>query len=125
MRRWKYYDQDDCLIHVDDDGYRCSTYSIDRVCEVRKARQESGVYKDYVPNETVEHRLTRKQIRRKSDGKIYNVERVTRQWYFGWYYCALLECDGSHFAPMIENINCFIPETIEAIKKFEEEYEEV
>lgn len=120
MNSWKYWDND-CLILVDDDGYRCIKYSLDRVLEIRKARAKMG-YNDYTPVNEVDHPFVGRKYVRISNGKVYNIEKVKRDWYFGWYYTALLENNGSHFCPMIENINCYIPEIEDGIKMFNKEY---
>lgn len=41
---------------------------------------------------------------RLTDGKVFRVQSVCRQWYHGWYRSFLLECGGSHVLRWVENI---------------------
>jgi hypothetical protein len=61
--------------------------------------------------------LCGKRVKNRETGKEYNVERVYKEWYGGWYIKALLECNGSHAVRAWENINCFEPITLRQIKE--------
>jgi hypothetical protein len=69
-----------------------------------------------------DHPLVGKKIKDIQTGKIYNIEKVFKEFYLGWYYKVLLEIDNSHGIRFVQNITCGCEEILNGIKKFEDDY---
>jgi len=78
--------------------------------KVWKVRREIG---DGLGNiEQKDHPLLGKTLINKETGKKYLVEKVNKQFYAGWYFGALLNCDNSHCFSYFQNESS-IDDTIE------------
>jgi hypothetical protein len=68
----------------------------------------------------LQHPLLGKKILDTTTNKVYVVEKVIRNWWFGAFLSAVLKGDGtdSHGVRYIENISCVLPATLAAIGEF-------
>lgn len=76
----------------------------------------------------LESTLYNHQIRRKADGKVYNIEKViVEKWtldhHEGWWIKLLIERDQSHGLIYWQNINCTEPLVRETCDKARDNYE--
>ena len=63
-------------------------------------------------------------LRRKSDGKEYNIEAVyVEKWEGGWFFKLLIECDQSHAVVYWQNITCPCPTVKEICTRTQKNYE--
>jgi hypothetical protein len=71
-------------------------------------------------NNGVSHPLLGEKVLDTTTNKVYVVEKVIRNWWFGAFLSAVLRGDGteSHGVRYIENISCVLPATIAAIEEF-------
>lgn len=53
-----------------------------------------------------DHPMVGKRLCRLTDGHIYKVQSVHKQWYAGWYIAILLERNQSHHLLYWENLGC-------------------
>lgn len=98
-----------------------SEFFSDHYSKVRKAREQAGM--SHVSHTMdIDHPLTGKQIVEKDTGKIYDVEKVSKQWYRGWYLLALVCNNKSHGTRVIENISCIDPTILEDMRQYQTEY---
>lgn len=81
--------------------------------------------KPYNPNiDLMYHSLRGKKILDKTTEKLYNIERVVKQYYnYGWYITLVLERNGSHDQVTWENISVKEDWIIEEIQENQEIYE--
>ena len=52
--------------------------------------------------ELVDHELLGLQMHNTSNGRIYHIKKVYKNWHMGWYLTALLEKNGTHRVCFIE-----------------------
>lgn len=90
-----------------------------RVQEKRKLKNLPIVSKQIIISN---HPLLSKKIKNLKTNKIYNVEKVYKEFYFGWFYVALVECNQSHAILYIEDINCGEIAILNGINRFKNEY---
>lgn len=64
------------------------------------------------------HPLVGKKLKNQKNGKIYLVEKVNLQFYHGWFYGALMQCDGSHTFLYFQNKSCDCDTVLDSIEKF-------
>jgi len=71
-------------------------FSWDHYNKVLKARKAFGI--DDVDRHILQpsFHLVGKKLRSKLTGKTYNVVRCHKEWWIGWFYSLLLECNDSH-----------------------------
>jgi len=91
--------------------------------KVWKARREIG---DNLGNlDQPNHSLVGKKLRNRKTGDIYNVESVKKQFYAGWYFGALLECNNSHCFAWFHNESSIDSIVEKHCIEFWEDFEEV
>lgn len=73
-------------------------------------------------NDSADHPLLNQFIQNKTTGRIYQVVKVKKTWYRGWFYSALIESDGSHRMVDIENISCHDKSSLASIKSFQDTF---
>ncbi len=76
----------------------------------------------------LESKLYGRQLRRLSDGKVYNVEKIlAEKWTLeggeGWWIKLLIENNGSHGLIYWQNINCTEPYVRKACAQAQHQYE--
>lgn len=76
----------------------------------------------------LESDLYNHRLQRKSDGKIYNIEKViVENWTLdggtGWWIKLLIENDKSHNLLYWQNINCTEPDIVQMCKETRAKYE--
>jgi hypothetical protein len=89
---------------------------------VRQARKERGLPLQDLHVEEPNHPLSGKKIKNIETGKVYNVERVFREFYLGWFYKAVIECNKSHGVVFFETITCKDDVILKQIERFRKEY---
>jgi hypothetical protein len=99
-------------------------FNMDHYIKVRRARQKAGLPVAEL-SEKVTHPLVGKKLRNLESGKVYNVEKVFKEFYLGWFYKAVIECDGSHGVIFFENITCGAEEVLNQIEAFPIRFEVV
>lgn len=81
-------------------------YNVPLLMDVLRARPKKGLKQvpHTIPLE--DHPLLGKHLRRKCDGRVYVIEAVLRQWWWGYYTSLLIQANGSHGVIWWENISC-------------------
>jgi hypothetical protein len=101
-------------------------FDSDHYLKVRRARKKLGFEESDNKLKNVkikDHPYIGKTIKGKSDGKIYTIEGVNKQWYKGFYLGMLISHNGSHAFLYFENINSIDPTIIKSIAKFREDFD--
>lgn len=88
--------------------------NLDLLIDVIKARKALGKTK---PSTEISHPLVGKQLIEKATGRIYNIEKAHRHWYWGEYLALLIECNQSHTLIAWEAFSCDDPFITENISK--------
>lgn len=100
-------------------------YNSSLLMDVLRARTLRGLKTISHTIQLNDHPLLGKHLLRKSDGKVFVVEKAMRQWWWGWYVSLLIQCDGSHGqAVWWENISCAEDSSqVEWVQKNNADYE--
>lgn len=64
------------------------------------------------------HKLLGKKLKELSSGKVFLVEKVCLQFYGGWHYGVLLNCEGSHCFRYFENHSCIETHIVQETSDF-------
>jgi hypothetical protein len=102
-------------------GVECkSTVNYDHYGKVYKTRKAEGTLIDDDHGNIPNHPLVGKQFHDSETNKTYNIEKVLKHWYGGYYLALLIEKNQSHALRYWENIstdNEIVLEAIENNKK--------
>lgn len=96
--------------------------NLDLYRRVRRARKERGLP---TVNENVrlkDHELVGKKIYHKEKDETGTIEQVNKQWHLGWYYCLLVNFNGSHAFFFWENIDSESETTLDGIERSRRNY---
>lgn len=99
------------------------TFHFDHYRKVREERENLGLPVAKLSVDYEDHDLVGKQVKNHEDGLIYNIDKVSKHWYAGWYVVVLAEESNSHVMLFWENINCHNETILNGIKKTQERYE--
>jgi hypothetical protein len=97
-------------------------FNVDHYRKVREARTIAGLPVAKL-SEQVDHPLVGKKLRKIETGNVYNVERVFKEFYLGWFYKAVIEHNKSHGIVFFENVTCGCKEVVDQIEKFKDRFE--
>lgn len=101
-------------------------FNLDHYFKVREARTQCGLGEldDKLNNvEIKEHPFLGKYIYCHSSKKWYLIEKINKQWWAGYYYGMLLNCNDSHAFVYFENINSIHPIIIKFCEEFKENFD--
>jgi len=87
--------------------------------KVRAKRREQKKPVNDSPIVVKEHELLGKKIFYRNE--IYTVENVYKEFYFGWFYKALVVKNGSHTIFYVDNESCLEETIINKINNFKKE----
>ena len=97
-------------------------YDLNHYYEIIKARKAMGYEKVDTNIEVKDYFLLGKKMKNTETGNIYNIEKVRKQWYGGWYILLLIECNKSHTTVFWENINCIHDTICDSIERNKTKY---
>ena len=91
---------------------------------VKAERTRLGLTRKTEAGPIADHPLVGKTVVDQTTGKLYVVERVSKEWWYGWFFSALLSTDKSHRTCFIKNISCTDSGILKSIQSFESDFEE-
>lgn len=70
----------------------------------------------------VDSPLVGKVLRNVLNGKEYTVEWVRKEWRNGWYKRAMMDCNGSHVAFVVENESSINPDVLTSLQSYNDTF---
>jgi len=83
-----------------------SQFNLDHWMKVKAERSRLGLARDPQRGPQEAHPLLGKSVVDTRTGQRYLVERVSRDWFKGWFLVALMQCNGSHRTCVVSNLSC-------------------
>lgn len=71
------------------------------------------------------HEFVGIKLKEKETGRVYVSEKVCLQFYGGWFFGVLLNCEGSHTFLYFHNHSCMNETILEGIQEFWERFEKL